>query len=204
MKSLYSIILIIFIFIFGVSACQKQLTVEDYPALLLKADVTPGEKDKEVAVFLYVTKPMIDYQITTKGEHSKFILLNLNNTLKIMKDKNFNIEGVEELVEQVNLIQITDEKNTKNPLISRLIFKVKDPSVVIKPVFQLQEIGVAKIEKAVKSSQKTSSAIAAAAIANNLGSGSSNNVSEFVIGIIIFWSIVIIGLIIYLLTKKVE
>jgi hypothetical protein len=39
------------------TSCQKELALSEYPNILVNTDITPGENDKEVAVFLYVTNP---------------------------------------------------------------------------------------------------------------------------------------------------
>ena len=206
MKVFKFLAVILLVTILGITACSKEIKVEDYPALLLKADITPGEKDKEVAVFLYVTKPNIDYQLLVQGEKSKYLLLNLNNTLNNIKERKFNIEGLEELLEQVTLVQVIDEKNVKNPLITRFVFKLKDPLVKIKPVFQFQATKASKIKKMMEASKQANSAVvAAAAISKNFGNkAADDNVNGIVIGVLLFWLLIIIATIIYFMTKKAD
>lgn len=199
MKLAATILLIAITLLLSMTACFKKLTVEDYPALLLNVNLTPGEKDKEVAVFLYTTKDDIIYEIKTKKDENqkenKYLTLILNNTFKASKVDKLSTEGIEELIENARAVQFTQGKNKNNSVITRLIFKLKDPQTTITPIIKVKRINVEQVKKAADQSN------AAQAIAQSMGKPES--IDGYII-VIAFWVMVIGILLISYFVQKFQ
>lgn len=187
------LIFMIITIVFGISSCQKETTVLDYPNVLLKVDITPGEEENQIAVFLYTTRSLMDYEVTEKGDNFK--ILELNNTIKTIKATELPIDGIEDIVENVRLIQVIQENNKENPLVTRLIFKILNPDVKLKIISQIQKVDVTEIQDKINSSP------AAEAIAQTMHPP-TNKINIFIV--IGFWVTSLLGIAIYVIYKKIQ
>lgn len=192
MQKIILLLFVVFTLLIGVSGCKKETTVLDYPNVLLKVDLTPGEDENQIAVFLYTSRALMDYEVTEKGDN--FLILKLNNTVKVVKTTELSIDGIDELVENVRLIQDIQEKNKKNPFITKLIFKTLNPDVELKIISQIKKIDPQQIQ------EKIDETPAAQVLAENMHPKSNKIDLGIVIG---FWVISLIGIAAYLINKKI-
>src|SRR3989339_328106 len=188
MQKIILLIFMVFTILLGINGCKKETTVLDYPNVLLKVDLTPGEQEEQIAVFLYTTRTLMDYEIIEQGEDYK--ILKLNNTIKAMKTTELPIDGLEELIKNVRLIQDEQKNNKENPLVTKLVFKTLNPDVTFKIISQIKQIKPSEIQKKIDESP------AAEAIAQSMKPPS--NKIDIVI-VIAFWVISLIGIGIYLI-----
>ncbi|MEW5818681.1 MAG: hypothetical protein AB1782_00695 [Cyanobacteriota bacterium] len=196
MKKLLILFSLLFITLITIAGCQKTVTVNELPNILFKLDLTPGEEEKEIAVFLYTSRDNFGYEITNKGED--YLILNLNNTLLVKKARELNIEGLDELVSNARIVQIIQEKVKDNPLITRIIFKLKDPETKLKIIIQVQEIDIKKAQKTVDDSKEAAMAISGIVAKTN---GNYHTLTSIII-IVGFWVICGLIIIVYWVTSK--
>lgn len=238
MKRYLIIVMIIILALVGFVSCAKKMAVEDYPNVIFGIDLTPGEKEKEIAVFLYTSKEDVTYEIKKKGygseeeteEHQehpdqpedkiisnndtqdkegseektqtdtnkndknpKYLILDINNSVKPGKAAELKIDGLEDLIEKARIVPIVQVSNKKNPFVTRLIFNVIDPETTLKIIIQVRKVDVQKVENSISSSD------AAKAIAITVSHGSPDYSIWFIIAL---WFFCIGGLVVYWIFKK--
>lgn len=192
MKKLSTFILVVFIGILCFSGCMKDITVKEYPNLLFNVDITPGEEDKEIALFLGVSKDNPDYKISDHGKN--YVFVEINNTLKSMNVTDLNIEGVEDLVEGAKIRQVVQENNEENPILARIVFEKPDPEVKFNLIFQVENIEERDVKNIVNKSQDAMSAV------RTVGTGHVE--PDYVMIALIFWVVVIIIIIVAYKSNK--
>jgi hypothetical protein len=192
--SKYSLFVIIIVMVFF-TGCSKTIIVQELPNYLMRVDVTPGDEEKEVAVFLFCSNENVDINQYRPGDQNKFEILDLNNTFKSSKINNLNIDGVEEYIEKAQVVQYFRKDDTENPVVTKLKFNIADKEVKIKAIVQYQEIEPGRIKEAIKEDDAVSQVV--------MGIKHSNNSIDGLI-FIVFW-VLLIGimfLVWYFTSKK--
>ena len=197
MKRFFLVILLVLIAVTNITACKKPLTAKDYPLVLFDVDLTPGEKENEVTVFLYTSYDKVDFKITHKKDN--FLVLELENTIKAKTNTDLPVGGLEELIQNARIIQIVQRKKGKDIFKTRIIFKLLEKNTTLKTVIQVREMEVKKIKKIIDSSE----AIKVIARTVNIHSDENNNIVAIAL-IVSFWVLLLAILGIYWLLKKIK
>lgn len=111
------------------SGCDKSITAKEMPSLLLKADLTPGDTQNKLILFMETSKapPTIE----TELKENKYYIIKLNNTFKASKVKDLDITGVEDKVKKARVIQIINKDKPENPVVTKFIFTILSPDTEI-------------------------------------------------------------------------
>lgn len=161
----FKILIVLFIgFIFLHTGCIQNNPKNQAQNYLSKAQLTPGTKEKEVSLFLYLIKKEVDYTTTIKGEENSFLLFNLNDTIKAKNLDKLSVDGIDNLVESARVIQVVEKndkkkKKNKNNLITRITFKLKDPETTIKPIIQVEEVSAKTYNEAKNAAESSTELI---------------------------------------------
>lgn len=193
-KNLGFFLAIIAVLIF--TGCEKKVTVEDFPNYLLNVDLTPGEEDKEVSVFLYTSMDKVDYKIQKK-EKTNLVALIIENTFKSKKLNELQVDAINELVEKAYTVQVAQEKNKITQLSTKIIFRLKDPKTTFKVIIQPRPIPLDKLKKAAENSSSS----AAAAIASKVAVEDKSDPAGL-IKILVFWGILIIIVVVCIWSER--
>lgn len=186
--SLFPILIIFFFLSILATSCQKELGVEDYPNLLLDMKLSTTDNPNEIAVSLSTSHSKVNYSI--KKQNEDYRILTLNNTFKSSKLSHINIDGFKDYIATCKAVQINQQNDTRNPVITKLIFKVTNPEVKIVVKTKSKLISVTKITK-IASESESASAIVASKMNNSADANSNLYILEFfgiiVVIVIIFW-----------------
>jgi hypothetical protein len=178
---------------FSFTACEKTVTVKEFPNYLFKIDLTPGEEEKEVSVFLYCTKEIVETEIITKGDENQYRILLLNNTFKASGINKLSVDGLEGLLEKAMVVQYINRGEEIDEIKTKIVFNLKDPETIITPIIHYVETENKNVEKAMKKNGQVS---------EFLGAPEEVHDNSFLIGILIFWGFIVGGLILYYFLNK--